>query len=626
MQPPAPAGAPGGPPPAPRPRRPGERESERNLFGVEFPWARGAVTADGKTYKGVGLRYAGNASYMASAGGLKRSLLVDLDRSEHADFHGLRAMQLHGGALDPRRRARPSPSPSSARPACPRPARRSPRSRSPSPASTTRSTSACTPSSSTWTGRSSRIASAPTRACSMKPQGLRGLDFLGDDWERYKGQYRPQAEPTQDEAKRVIEFARLVNQGDDEQFRKEIGSYLDVDAFLRFMAVNALIANLESFFALGHNYSLYLDPKTNKFVFIPGDLEFSFANFLLMGSADQLMDLSLDPPVPGREQAARPAARHQGGAARSTRSSLKELAATVFTQGATPGGRRGDREGDEGRSCEKEAAARAERAEPPAGFGRPGGAGGRPTSGRSPRSGPASVAAQLAGKSKGYVPQFGFGPPPRRERHRRRPIDEKTFREVVKAPPEFEVTLFAAPPKVNYPVAIAAAPDGAVYVAVDEQGSLGRTPGGGKILRCVDEDGDGKVDGVTVFAKVEHPRGVIAQDGKVWVMHPPTLSVFHDDDGDGVSDRQEVLVTGPDDRPDRRARRRPHDQRRPHGHRRLALHRRRRLRHQGGEGEGRHDARRSAAAASSACGPTAPSWRSSPPACATRSTSPSTRS
>ena len=55
---------------------------------------------------------------------------------------------------------------------------------------------------------------------------------------------------------------------------------------------------------------------------------------------------------------------------------------------------------------------------------------------------------------------------------------------------------------------IAAEPTGAIYVAVDEQGSLGRTPGGGKILRCVDRDGDGKVDEVTVFAKVDHPRGV----------------------------------------------------------------------------------------------------------------------
>ena len=38
---------------------------------------------------------------MASAGGLKRSLLIELDKSEQANFHGLRAIQLQGGALDP---------------------------------------------------------------------------------------------------------------------------------------------------------------------------------------------------------------------------------------------------------------------------------------------------------------------------------------------------------------------------------------------------------------------------------------------------------------------------------------------------------------------------------------------
>ena len=91
---------------------------------------------------------------------------------------------------------------------------------------------------------------------------------------------------------------------------------------------------------------------------------------------------------------------------------------------------------------------------------------------------------------------------------------------------------------------LSVARDGAVYVAVDEQGSLGRTPGGGRIVRCVDDDGDGKADRVNVFAKMEHPRGVIAQDGKVWVLHPPFLSVFLDEDGDGTSDRQDVLVSG----------------------------------------------------------------------------------
>src|SRR4029434_6497133 len=112
----------------------------------------------------------------------------------------------------------------------------------------------------------------------LKPFRVRGIDALGDDWDRYKGQYQPQRDATKDEAQRIIESAKLVNQATDAEFAKQIGSFIEVDAFLRFLAANALTSNLDSFLALGHNYTLYLDPKTNKFHFVPGDLEFSFAN------------------------------------------------------------------------------------------------------------------------------------------------------------------------------------------------------------------------------------------------------------------------------------------------------------------------------------------------------------
>ncbi len=35
----------------------------------------------------------------------------------------------------------------------------------------------------------------------LKPQGLRGLDYLGDDWEKYRGPYRPLAEPIPHQAR-----------------------------------------------------------------------------------------------------------------------------------------------------------------------------------------------------------------------------------------------------------------------------------------------------------------------------------------------------------------------------------------------------------------------------------------
>ena len=114
----------------------------------------------------------------------------------------------------------------------------------------------------------------------------------------------------------------------------------------------------------------------------------------------------------------------------------------------------------------------------------------------------------------------------------------------VSAPADFDVTMFGAPPAVNYPVCLAAAADGTVFVGVDEQGSLGKEPGRGKVLRCIDTDGDGVADQVNEFARMNHPRGLFFDNHSLWVLHPPFLSVFHDEDHDGKSDRQEILVKG----------------------------------------------------------------------------------
>jgi len=544
MQPPAGGFGFPGAPPAPAPKDPKDkRDSERNLFGTEFPWAQGEFTTDGKTYKKVGVRYAGEVTYFASSRGLKRPLKIEFNRFDDQQFHGLTSLHLHSMPMDPTKgrevlayavfRAAGVPAPRTA----------------------FAEVTLTVPGKydKEYLGLYALVENVDKRFLEdrfqsdkgllMKPFQVRTIDHLGDDWDKYKDRYRPQSEPTKEEAKRVIEFARLVNQAKDEEFKKEIDSYLDVDEFLRFLAANALLSNLESFFALGHNYHLYLHPKTKKFVFIPGDLEFSLANFLLMGTADQLMDLSLTHPYPGDNKLVERLLAIKE-VSEKYQKLLKDLSTSSFTKEQLVK----DVEAVEKVTKEplaKEKKATEARKEGPAGFGPPGGAAPQPPDLRTfAEKRTTSVAAQLAGKSKGYVPQpFGFGPPPGGGGDNQ-PIDEKTFRDVVKAPEGFDVTLYAAPPKVSYPVALAAAPTGELYVAVDEQGSLGRATGGGRVLRCLDKDGDGKNIEVKVFAKMEHPRGLICQGRSVWVMHPPTLSVFHDDDGDGVADRQEVLVTG----------------------------------------------------------------------------------
>jgi putative membrane-bound dehydrogenase-like protein len=546
-------GFPGGPP-QPQPQPKDKRDSEKNAFGTAFPWAQGDFSADGKTLTKVGIRYAGDITYFTSSRGLKRPLKIAFDKFQDQQFQGLSSVQLHAMPLDPAR-AREVIAFGIFRDAG-----------VPAPRTAFAEVTLTVPGKhdKEYLGLYTAVESIDQRFVAdkfgsdkgllLKPtrsfgQAGSALPFLGDDWGPYKGAYQPQSEPTKEQSKRVIEFARLVHQASDEEFRKQIDSFLDVDEFLRFLAANALTSNLDSFFALGVNYHLYLHPTTNKFLFLPGDLEFSLANFLLMGSADQLMDLSVSKPYPGENKLTdRLLAMKE--VSEKYQKVLKDLTTTLFTkERLLKDSEAVDKATREIR--DKEAKAVAARKEPPPGFG-PGGPGGAPPQAPDLKTFAekrlASVESQLAGKSKGYAPQFNFGPGPgpgpMGGGANLQPIDEKTFRSVVKTPADFDITLFAAPPKVNSPVAIGAAPSGEIYVAVDEQGSLGRALGGGRILRCLDKDGDGKVDEVTVFAKVEHPRGVLYRGGSVWVMHPPTLSVFRDEKGNGVATHEEVLVTG----------------------------------------------------------------------------------
>jgi putative membrane-bound dehydrogenase-like protein len=549
MQPPAGGfgmpGAPPAPPAAPRDKR----DSERNLFGTEFPWAQGDLSAEGRTYAKIGVRYAGEITYFASSQGLKRPLKIDFGKFGSQRFYGLAALQLHAMPMDA----------SKGREALAYAVFRA--AGVPAPRTAFAEVTLTVPGKydREYLGLYAVVENVDQRFLEdrfgtdkgllMKPFQVRSVDYLGDDWERYQGQYRPQSQPTKEEARRVVEFAKLVHRAGDDEFRKQIDSYLDVDEFLRFLAANALTSNLESAFALGHNYYLYLHPTTHKFLFLPGDLEFSLANFLLMGTADQLMDLSLTHPYPQQNRLVERLLAIKE-VSEKYRQVLRELSEKSFTK------ERLEQDIDAIERLTKEPLAKERKAaearkEPPAGFGPPGGGAPQPPDLRTfATKRTASVAAQLAGKTKGYVPAgFGFGAPPGGgggafgRGGPSQPTDERTFRDAVKAPDGFDVSLFATPPKVNYPVALAAAPTGELFVAVDEQGSIGTKPGGGKVLRCVDKDGDGKVDEVTTFARMDHPRGLIYQNGSLWVLHSTFLSVYHDG-GKGVADWSEVLVTG----------------------------------------------------------------------------------
>lgn len=107
-------------------------------------------------------------------------------------------------------------------------------------------------------------------------------------------------------------------------------------------------------------------------------------------------------------------------------------------------------------------------------------------------------------------------------------------------------TNFAGSDLVPSPSCLAVASTGEVYVGVDMIGSLGKTPGRGRIVKLVDSNHDGVLDSQTEFTKVDNPRGIIAMGDQVFVLHTVfgtdslaqgmDLVVFEDKDQDGIAD------------------------------------------------------------------------------------------
>ena len=113
-------------------------------------------------------------------------------------------------------------------------------------------------------------------------------------------------------------------------------------------------------------------------------------------------------------------------------------------------------------------------------------------------------------------------------------------------PDDLKLTTFAGPELTPSPACLCTSADGTVYAGIDLNGSLGKGPGRGRIVRLVDTDKDGVADEHTVYAEIDNPRGLIAIGTKLYVLHTAydsegastgmDLVVLTDADGDGVAD------------------------------------------------------------------------------------------
>lgn len=112
-----------------------------------------------------------------------------------------------------------------------------------------------------------------------KPENLFGMPAFGNDWKNYVRPYSLRVTARPDDAARLAAFIQFLNHSSNEDFAKHIGEYLDVDEFLRFLAIQVLIVNSDSPLAMDHNYWLAVHPESRQVMWLPWDMNESFGTF-----------------------------------------------------------------------------------------------------------------------------------------------------------------------------------------------------------------------------------------------------------------------------------------------------------------------------------------------------------
>ena len=103
----------------------------------------------------------------------------------------------------------------------------------------------------------------------LKPEMMRGLPYFGDEWEAYTERYGAKGTVDPADAERFIDFVRFLRRAGPIGFEEGLPARLDPRVFARFVALNALLANVDSFIGNGHNYYLFLPAGQQLITIIP---------------------------------------------------------------------------------------------------------------------------------------------------------------------------------------------------------------------------------------------------------------------------------------------------------------------------------------------------------------------
>lgn len=109
-----------------------------------------------------------------------------------------------------------------------------------------------------------------------KAESTGDYSYRGTDPESYNEVFDQEAGDANADLTPLIEFLDFINNSDDATFAAELESWLDIDSFATYLAMQDLIGNFDDIDGPGNNSYLYYDTDTGIFTVVPWDHNLAF--------------------------------------------------------------------------------------------------------------------------------------------------------------------------------------------------------------------------------------------------------------------------------------------------------------------------------------------------------------
>ncbi|MDG2182276.1 MAG: CotH kinase family protein [Mariniblastus sp.] len=271
----------------------------------EFDYAKAEITIDGEQFSDAGLRFKGNSSYRSSRASLKKPFKIDTNRFiKGQKLHGRTKLNLSNAFLDPAYmkeklaygvyRAAGLPTPQTGW------------------ANVVLSVEGIADKKPLGIYvvieqlderyLKENLQGDSQQSILTKPESLDDWEYLGQELDAYQ-QYNIKIGKTNTPTiQRFIEIMELIEKSSDQEFADKIQDYVDLENIAGYLAATSLLANIDSYIGMPHNYYLLLNHPQDKLKLLPWDVNEAFGTFTLFGPSEQLIKWEINRPWVARRK------------------------------------------------------------------------------------------------------------------------------------------------------------------------------------------------------------------------------------------------------------------------------------------------------------------------------------